>query len=176
MKTATRRTSVSSTERWSTVTPSSRWWPSSKPWPASRSTTAALQEWWDVHTRTSPGPRTYTSHSWRQASGSRAHVQTPKLRLLSWMLQHTDERPRLRQRSAAAAHRSSTTPRIHHPQSLFPCSPSCSTLKLSGTRARTSFSAAQEGVGLRAECCYQSKKGETLLYSVKTTIDTLQIQ
>lgn len=93
----------------------------------------------------------FTRHSCNDASDSvhsKPHVQTSNLRLLSWMLQQTDERPQLRELSAAAAHRSATTPLIHHPQSLFPCSPSCSTLKLSSTRTSTTFSKTQEGVGL----------------------------
>lgn len=49
----------------------------------------------------------FSRHSWKQASDSvdsKPHVQTSNLRLLSWMLRQTDERPRLQELSAAAAH------------------------------------------------------------------------
>lgn len=121
----------------------------------------------------------FTTRNWNEASGgvdSEPHGQTSNLRLLSGMLQQTGERPRLRELSAAAAHRSAATPLIHHPQSLFPCSPSCSTLKLSGTRASTSFSKKQDGIGLLAKCCYQSIESEMSLYGVKTSIHNLQLQ
>lgn len=97
MRMATRRTSVSSTERWSTVTPSSLWWPSLKPWPASRSTTAALQEWWDAQTCTSLDMPLYSDMYWHHWNDSTPHMQTPQTSI------QTDERSRLREISAAAA-------------------------------------------------------------------------
>lgn len=136
-----------------------------------------------THTRASPGPEnrlgSFATRSWNEASGgvgSEPHGQTSNLRLLSGMLQQTGERPRLRELCAAAAHRSATTPLIHLPQSLFPCSPSCSTLKLSGTRASTSFSKAQDGISLPAKCCCQSMESEISLYGVKTSIHSLHLQ
>lgn len=183
MKTATQRTSVSSTERWSTVTPSSPWWPSSKPWSASRLTTATLREWWDVHPHASPGPQTDAYRS-RHTVGRRPqtvlilnHMCRPQTSVCSpgccsrRMRGHGCGNCLL-----AATHRSAATPLIHHPQSLFPCSPSCSTLKLSGARASTSFSKIHDGTGLRAKCCYHSIESEISLYSLKTSIDSLQIQ
>lgn len=114
MRMATQRMSVSSTERWSTATPSSRWWPSSKPWPASRSTTAALWEWWDVHTATSPGPQTCRDQS-PDAGGPMPHTVL--------ILQQTDGAAKAAATVCcrSSKHISATTPPNHPPQSLFPC-------------------------------------------------------